>query len=184
MKHALSVVGILAVSALTACKPPPTDADMVRDTPEAQPTFASEPLPSPQTEGAEWAPSSRVEKRLIYGIPGEPALVALECADTSGTVQALRITRLSPADQNASALLAIIGNGHIGRIAVEAREMDGRVVWQGENAATDRAWEPLTGPRQMTLTVPGAGMVTLNPSEMPGELLETCRFDPEASSAP
>jgi hypothetical protein len=168
-------LALIALSALAACKPPPTDADMRRDMPEEEPTFASDPLPSPDTEGAMWAQSPQAEGRLIYGIPGEPALLAFECLDAQGELPALQITRLSPADEGAYALLALVGNGHIGRVAVDARTVGGRSVWQGEATAADILWEPLAGPRALGATVPGAGRVELNPSDLPGELIEECR---------
>lgn len=170
-------VALLVMVALAGCKPPPTDADMARALPEAQPTFASDPLPSPDIEGAVWAPSPSQERRIIYGIPGDPALIALDCVDETGALPMLQITRLAPADEGASALLALVGNGHIGRIAVEAREIGGRSVWQGETVAADLAWEPLSGPRQVTVTVPGAGMVTLNPGETAWGFVSACRDD-------
>jgi len=165
----------LTTLTLAACKPPPTDAGMDRERPQAALDFASEPLPSPETDGAGWAPSSRVEGRIIYGVPGEPALLALECLDNEARAPRIQITRLSPADEGASALLALVGNGHIGRLAVEAREVDGRSVWRGELLAADLAWEPLSGPRSLGVTVPGAGRVELNPNPLPGELVERCR---------
>ncbi|QUL38202.1 hypothetical protein [Erythrobacter sp. JK5] len=159
--------------ALAACKPPPTDADMARDMPEAEQTFASDPLPSPDTEGAVWAESAEAE-RIIYGVPGQPVLLALACIrDTSEPT--LRIARLSPADEGAGAMLALVGNGAIGRMEVDATEVSGRSIWQGALPATDARWEPLSGPRQVTVTVPGAGMVTLNPSALPSQFLADCR---------
>ncbi len=164
------IVGLLA---LAACKPPPTDADMGRDMPEAEATFASEPLPSPDTEGAVWAESADAE-RIIYGVPGQPALIALACL-RNGSEPTLRITRMSPADEGAGAMLALIGNGAIGRMEVDATEVSGRTIWQGEDPASDEDWEPLAGPRQLTATIPGAGMVTLNPSPLPMQLVSACR---------
>ncbi|MHA7819521.1 MAG: hypothetical protein ACX930_07760 [Erythrobacter sp.] len=166
---------LLPALTLAACKPPPTDADMARELPDEAPTFASDPLPSPDTEGAVWAPSAQGSDRLIYGIPGEAALLALECVDTQGALPSLRITRISPADEGAGALLALVGNGHIGRIAVDAREVGGRILWQGEAAAAETLWEPLAGARALGATVPGAGRVEINPSDLPGELIEDCR---------
>ncbi|MEM1195805.1 MAG: hypothetical protein AAGH57_06850 [Pseudomonadota bacterium] len=165
---ALSGVG------LASCKPPPTDAEMARRAPQPEPTYASDPLPSPDTTGAVWAVSGKDTQRLLYGVPGEPALMALACADQSDTPR-VQITRMSPADEGAGALLAFVGNGHIGRIEVDAVEVSGQSVWQGEIPASDPALEPLTGPRQFTATIPGAGMVTFNPSPAPMEWLERCR---------
>ena len=172
---ALGSVLLMAMLALASCKPPPTDAELRRDLPDAEPIFASSPLPSPETEGAMWAQSPQAEERLIYGIPGDPALLALECLDTEGGLAQLQISRLSPADEGAEALLALVGNGHIGRIAVDARDIGGQIMWRGEADAIDLAWEPLTGPRLVGATVPGAGRVELNPSDLPGELIDACR---------
>lgn len=158
----------------TACKPPPTDAGMSREAPQAATTYASEPLPSPDTEGAVWALSEEGANRLVYGVPGTPALLALTCLSESAPPR-LSITRMSPADEGAGALLALVGNGHIGRIAVDATEVKGRSVWQGEELAADTDFEPLAGPRSLTVTVPGAGMVTINESEVAMEFLENCR---------
>jgi hypothetical protein len=166
---------LVGCALLAACKPPPTDADILRAIPEAEPVFASEPLPSPDTEGALWAASASAEGRLVYGIPGQPALLALECVSQAGELPRLAITRLAPADEEAGALLAMVGNGHIGRIAVDATELGGRLFWRGEALAADAAWEPLGGPRELIATVPGAGTVELNPSPLPGVLIERCR---------
>lgn len=174
MRAALLVIA-LPIVGLAACKPPPTDADMARDLPETAPTFASEPQPSPETEGAIWAPSAQTGERIIYGVPGNPALLALECIEANSALPRLRITRLAPADEGAGALLALVGNGHIGRIPVDAREVGGQSVWQGEAEAAAILWEPLAGPRALGATVPGAGRIELNPSELPGELIENCR---------
>lgn len=165
-----------AIALLAACKPPPTDADMLRDMPEAAPTFASDPLPSPDTEGAVWALSTRSDKRIIYGVPGDPALLALACIESPepGAPQ-VEISRFASADEGAGALLALVGNGHIGRIAVDASEMGEDMFWQGSLDASDDAWAPLLGPRELTSTVPGAGMVTLNPSALPGLFIKACQ---------
>ena len=167
---------LISLLALAACKPPPTDADMLRKMPETTPTFASAPLPSPETQGALWALSSRSDKRIIYGVPGDPVLLSLECQDVDDAGKsAIIVTRFSPADKGAGALLAFIGNEHIGRIAVDATEMGEDTFWQGQLGALDDAWAPLAGPGELTSTVPGAGMVTLNPSPLPGLLIVACR---------
>ena len=165
---------LLTLVSLASCKPPPTDADMGREMLEAKPTRASDPLPSPDSEGAVWKVSAMDANSIIYGVPGSPALMALTCLNDSAPPR-VRITRLSPADEGAGALLAFVGNGHIGRIAVDAAEVQGKTIWQGDILAADEKLEPLAGPRQLTATIPGAGMVTLNPSSVPMRWLETCR---------
>ncbi len=182
----MRIIAAVTVLLLASCKPPPTDADMVRDMPQEAAIFASDPLASPDTEGAFWAVPSPDEARIIYGVSGQPPLAALTCVSPDDMIPALQITRLSPADEGAKALLAIVGNGHIGRIPVDSTDVRGRGVWHGGAPAADTAWEALSGPRQLTLTVPGAGIVTLNPSALPGELIEACRrgepFEPPIAS--
>ncbi|QIQ85548.1 hypothetical protein [Erythrobacter sp.] len=168
---ALLVAGALATG-LAACKPPPTDETLTREAPVAEPVFASAPLPSPEAEGAVWAKSAKAADRIVYGIPGEPALIALACDRAAGT---LTITRFAPADEGAEAMLALIGNGHVGRLPVDATEAGKLRVWQGTHDAASEEWEPLAGPRKLTATLPGAGMVELAPSPLPMELVETCR---------
>jgi hypothetical protein len=181
------LIGLCAAIPLAACNPPPTDADMGRDMPEVAPTFASDPLPSPETEGARWVATS--EMRIVYGIPGEPALMALECIDPGKDAAKMRITRISPADEGAGALMALIGNEAIGRIEVDATEIGGRFLWQGDVGARDERLDPFIGEEELTATVPGGGMVTINPDPRPTELLAVCRGTPiesdvEATSPP
>lgn len=164
---------LIAISALAGCKPPPGDAGMDRELPRDEPTFASAPLPSPDTQGAIWAPSAASDARIIYGVPEEPALLSLEC-NQDGAEPLVEITRMAPADEGAEALLALVGNGAIGRIEVDAREVGTRVFWRGAVSPADRNIEPLKGPRKLTATIPGAGMVDLNPSPLPGAFLEAC----------
>ncbi|MEP0393450.1 MAG: hypothetical protein ABJ205_12600 [Erythrobacter sp.] len=146
---------------------------MLRDMPEAATAFASAPLSSPETESAVWAMSTRVQGRILYGNPGNPALLLLDC-DTSNQ-PTIQITRTAAADEGAGALLALVGNGHIGRVKVDASEVGDQRFWVGDAPASDEVWEPLTGPRELIATVPGAGMVTLNPSALPGSMIASCR---------
>lgn len=171
----LATVAVLAALALTACKPPPTDEGSARAANLPAPTGPSEPLPSPLVEGAIWAMSG-TPGRLVYGIPGEPVLVALECLDAATPEARLRITRHAPADRGAGALLAVIGNGHIGRFEVDATQIGAARMWQGEAAALAQGWNAIGGLREATVTVPGAGLVRLNPSPLPGQLIEACRL--------
>lgn len=178
---------MLTALALPACKPPPTDAAVARAAILPAAAGPSDPLVSPDTTNAVWAQSGAGQDgpmRLVYGVPGQPVLVALECLDAASPKARLRITRHAPADTGAGALLALIGNGAIGRIAVDATEAGGRVLWQGESPAIDPVWEPLAGPREMTVTVPGAGLVRINPGEQPWALLTECRSVPPEIALP
>lgn len=172
---------VLAAGMLTAgCKPPPTDNEAARAATIVNLQAPSAPNPSPDTTGAVWSISARHDRRIIYGIPGQPVLLALECLAASDTDPArIRISRYAPADKGAGALLALIGNGAIGRIEVDATKQGQRQIWQGEAEASYGGWEALAGPREITATVPGAGLVRLNPSPLPMAFLDGCRNPPQ-----
>jgi hypothetical protein len=187
-RHTIYAASFLALFAgvLAGCKPPPTDSDTARAATIVNLQAPSAPQPSPDTTGAVWRVSEKQDRRIVYGRPGEPALLALECL-ASGTGDAsatIRIARYAPADRGAGALLALIGNGAIGRLEVDAARQGQRQFWQGEAAADHPGWEPLGGPREITATVPGAGLVRLNPSPLPMQFLADCRSVPSAPAEP
>ena len=169
-----ALTGLAAVGLLSGCKPPPTDAAVARVSLLAPAAGPSEPLPSPDTTLAVWSQTSK-PLRLVYGVPGQPVLLALECLAPDQPEARLRITRHAPADEGATALLALIGNGWIGRFPVDATTIDGRMLWQGEMPASTREWNALKPEREATVTVPGAGLVRLNASPLPMALVNVCR---------
>ena len=179
------IAGVTAAAALAlpACKPPPTDAAVARAANLPAPAGPSEPIASPDTEGAVWTVSGG-ETRLVYGIPGDPVLVALECIDAGKPEARLKITRHAAADAGAGALLALIGNRRIARIPVDATKGRGGLLWEGEMPAQSEDWDTLDGLREATVTVPGAGLVKLNPSPLPMQLVEACRGEPDAPALP
>lgn len=163
---------------LAGCKPPPTDSAVARVSLVAPTKGApSEPIPSPDTTGAVWARTGNA-LRLVYGIPGKPVLLALECLSPAAPEAKLRITRHVPADEGAAALLALIGNGWIGRFPVDATPVAGKSFWQGDVPANAREWSALKPEREASVTVPGAGLVRLNPSPLPMALITACRATP------
>lgn len=172
------MLAALSALALPACKPPPTDAAVARVSLLASASGPSEPLPSPDTADAIWAqtgPNTAVPLRLVYGEPGKPVLLAIECVAPASEPARIRITRHAPADTGAGALLALIGNGWIGRFPVDATTVGGRMLWQGEVPALAREWDALKPEREATVTVPGAGLVRLNPNPLPMALVSACR---------
>jgi hypothetical protein len=174
---------LAALALLGACKPPPTDAAVARVSLLAPTRGPSEPLPSPDVTGAVWA-STGNPLRLVYGVPGDPVLLALECREPGTPEALLRITRHAPADEGAAALLALIGNGWIGRFPVDATPIAGKSLWQGDVPASAREWSALKPEREASVTVPGAGLLRLNPSPLPMALVTTCRGQPAPPAAP
>ncbi len=172
------------VVGLTGCKPPPTDAAVARVALDSPAKGApSEPIPSPDTTGAVWAPTGK-PLRLVYGIPGKPVLLALECLKPGTPGAQLRITRHAHADEGAAALLALIGNGWIGRFPVDATPVAGKSLWQGDAPAGAREWDALKPEREASVTVPGAGLVRLNPNPLPMALITVCRGTPPEVKEP
>lgn len=170
--HRLSPVAALAL--LTACQPPAADRYEGRADPPDTARYASEPAPSPDAQDAIWAPSS-TPLRLLYGIPGQQPFAAIGC-EVSDKGARLRITRFARADEGAQALMAIIGNGHRERFAVDAVDNGRAFVWEGTMAPSSEKLDVLTGQRGVELTIPGAGTLALNASEAPRDLIESCRL--------
>ncbi len=164
---------LLPLALLAACNPPPAD-DYVARVGVAGREAPSAPIASPDTKGAVWAPSPANPRRLVYGKPGERVLFALECVDGS-TGPVLHYTRFATADAHAKAILALIGNGHVARLKIDAARSRNQWLWQGSEPALSPGLEGLTGGRQVEATVPGAGSLILNPSPLPGELILHCR---------
>lgn len=183
MRRTLVILGILFAS---ACKPPASDGYVERSRIGGERSGPSAPAPSPDSEGALWAPATK-PGRLIYGKPGERPLMALEC-ETSQGIPLVAYTRFAKADARAKAILALIGNGHVSRLKIDAVEQNGAWLWKGAVAASDPGLDVLTGTREVEATVPGAGSLILNPSSLPGALVESCRAMaapvPSAPAAP
>ena len=165
----------LLILPLAACQPPAVDDYLERVSLDDTQAFASPALDSPDVEDALWVPGDGVE-RLIYGVPGETPAMALACDRTDG-VSRIVFTRFAPADRQALAMMALIGNGHIERVPVDAIYNGRAWLWEGAMDAQSTDLEVLTGPREVELTIPGAGSLILHPSPLPRELVESCRQD-------
>ena len=164
---------LLPLSLLAACNPPAAE-DYVARVGLAERGAPSLPIASPDTTGANWAPSPANPQRLLYGKPGQRVMFALECS-TRLAGPALTYTRFAAADAHASAILALVGNGHVSRLRIDAVRDGARWRWRGSEPATSLNFESLTGARQVEATVPGAGSLILNSSALPGELITRCR---------
>lgn len=157
---------------VVACKPPATEEYSGRELPE-QREAPSEPLDSPDTSGAIWAPSEQ-DGRIIYGKPGERPLFALACLESEAG-NTIEFTRYARADAGAKAMLSLIGNRHVARYKIDAVERGEAWLWQGSISAEDPGLDALTGQGEVEATVPGAGSLILNPSRLPGMLVTRCR---------
>ncbi len=166
-------LALLPLAILAACKPPASDDYVERARIDEPAVGPSEPIDSPDTENAIWAPAQE-GARLLYGVPGEHPLFAIECV-SDGSEPMLGYTRFAQADAEAKAILALIGNGHVSRLKIDAAQVGDAWRWEGAVEVNDRRLDVLTGRREIEATVPGAGSLILNASALPGELVERCR---------
>lgn len=172
----------LSLALLAACKPPASDDYVTRTRIADERKGPSKPIPSPDAEGAIWAPGANAN-RILFGKPGAHPLMALACEDGS-----IAFTRFVAADPDAKAVLALIGNGHVQHLWVDATQ-NGKVwLWRGTLPADDPRLEVFTGSNSIEATVPGAGTIRLSASRLPGELIARCRpsqpVEPFASAGP
>ena len=169
----MRALALFPLAMLAGCNPPAADHYVAR-VGVSERDAPSPPIETPDTAGAIWAPSPRNSDRLIYGKPGQAPYFALECR-VEGGQPLLTFTRFARADARAKAVLALIGNGHVSRLKIDATRNGEVWLWQGREPAQSLNFESLTGGRQVEATVPGAGSLILNPSGLPGELVTRCR---------
>lgn len=175
-------LALAATAAVTACKPPASE-DYIQRTELADANRpAAKPLPSPVVTNAVWA-DGKTAGRILYGIPGEVPFLALVCETAPTGERQVRFIRFAAADPQAKALFALVGNGHVARIPVDATWNGRAWLWEGTLSADDQDLEVLTGKRAVTATLPGAGQLDLNPSPRPGQLIEACRTPSEQPKA-
>ncbi|MXO90809.1 hypothetical protein [Pontixanthobacter aquaemixtae] len=177
-----TIILVSSAIALSACKPAATDDYVDRAQRVEAGEFASAPIESPDTEGAVWVDSDRPD-RLIYGKPGATPLFALACETVEGQ-RMVHLTRFAIADPQATALIALVGNGHAAHLPIKAEWNERVWLWEGYYFAQSPALEVLTGPRRVEATLPGAGSVILNASQRPAELIEACRQSPADTAGP
>lgn len=177
-------LSVTAIILLAACRPPASDGYVERIALDEARKGPLVMLRSPDTQGAIWAESGGPQ-RIVFGHPGKPPLLAIECA---GGGALLKVTRYAPTDPGAKGMMALVGNGHVERLKVDALALGGNRgwLWQGRFEPADPRLDALTGGRQFELTIPGAGTLKLAPSPRPGELIERCRrlAAPATSAAP
>ena len=144
------------------------------------------PLEAPpqQPEGAVW--SLRGGGGVAFGLAGQPPLLEITCTHTADGTARLRFTRRARAEAGAQALLAVEGNGHVARVAVNVTRAGDPGEWQGEiNAAKETAGS-IKGGEKMIVTLPGGGALKLPPYPEAGKLLDACRASnrkPEAEAS-
>lgn len=125
-----------------------------------------------QPPGGAWV---AVPGGLAFGLPGQAPLLSLLCSrDTTGAAL-VRLIRVTRADEGAQALMALIGNGRIARLPVDATTAGEAGTWEGMVPAIDPRLDVFTGSREIEATLPGGGTLLLPASGEPSRLLAACR---------
>jgi hypothetical protein len=159
--------------ALAACRPPASDRYVQRIELGADIDRPRVEAVSPDVEGAIWAFSGGPE-RIVFGKPGKPPYLALACTG-AGKTRAVEVTRFAETDPHAKGMMALIGNGHVERLKIDAKWNGRGWLWQGRYRPNDTRLDALTGVRKLEMTIPGAGSLKLEGDARPGELIELCR---------
>ena len=133
----------------------------------------SEPVLSPDTEGAAWTVTANGQA-IDFGQVGRAPWLTLAC-DLREAPARVRIIRHVRARPGLKALFPVIGNGTISRFEVDAALHDGEWRWEGALPASDPLLDVFTGPRDLEATLPGGGMLTIEGSRIPGEFVDWCR---------
>lgn len=126
-----------------------------------------------QPAGAAWQAAS--PEQVSFGLPGQQPLLALACTHDGAGVAAIRILRATRAEEGAKALFALIGNGRISRLSLDARQPGEAGQWEGVVPAADPRLDVLRGSNSIEATLPGGGTLKLPASSEPGRLLAACR---------
>lgn len=178
-----SALLLLLSAAVAACTP--SESKTVSDEPtkdyparltmtKASATELNAPaIITPQPEGAVW--QTGAQGGLAFGVPGATPLVTFACANEPNGGATLNITRYAATDPGAQALFALIGNGRIARLPVDASAEGKGQIWRGAIPADDAQLDVLKGGNSIEATVPGGGSIKLTASGLPGQLLESCR---------
>lgn len=130
--------------------------------------------PSPNIIGAMWtiAPDG---KGIRFGLDADKPYLSLTCKLAKNTPPALAIVRHAQSEPGAKALFAVIGNGVVSRMNLDAELSAGGWQWGAVYPADAPQFDAFTGPRDIEATLPGAGMVQMAGSALPREFIEWCR---------
>lgn len=139
------------------------------------------PLPSEQApvqpQGGAWSTNGPA---VSFAVPGQPSLFTVTCSHDAAGAASLEIFRQTRAEEGAKAMLALIGNGRIARLPLDATLAGEAGLWRGTIPAADPRLDVLKGGNRIEATLPGGGTLLLPASREPGRVLEECRASDRA----
>ena len=134
---------------------------------------AVEPLTLPQDSVTLWQVDESGQA-IHFGPEGAHAWLSLACRLDTDPPE-MRIIRHARTRPGMKALFPVIGNGVRSRFLADATLDEGEWRWESAVAADDPMLDVFTGPRPITATMPGAGMIEIGGSRIPGEFVTWCR---------
>jgi len=147
----------------------------------ARMAMADAPLPEEtapvQPQGGTWSTNGPA---VSFAVPGQPSLFTVTCSHDAAGAASLEIFRQTRAEEGAKAMLALIGNGRIGRLPLDATLAGEAGQWRGTIPAADPRLDVLKGGNRIEATLPGGGTLLLPASREPGRVLEECRASDRA----
>lgn len=164
-----------AVLAVAACGQSQADEPVAAQRILLEATRAQTPAPSatPDVSNAVWEVLDGA-RSLRFGIPGAKPFLTIACELDANARSHLRISRLSPAEPGAKALLALIGGRANARLKADAVVTGDNWHWESMVAADEPMLDVFDGGR-VEATIPGAGSVELKASAEPARLVAWCR---------
>lgn len=163
---------LAATISLAACDRAPPPVQRV-DLAEAGPAMPRVMAESPDTSLARWRVADDGQA-LHFGNAGADPLLSIACKPGESPPQ-ISVIRHLTALPGQGALLPVIGNGMRSRFMVDATLADGEWRWEAQLPAADPSLDVFTGPRDLTATLPGGGMLEIAGSRLPGEFVTWCR---------
>lgn len=143
---------------------------------ESAASLAINPLPN--SLGARWHIAAD-GKAIELARPTDEPLLTLRCKIAANTAPQLTVIRHAGSEPGAKALFAVIGNGIISRIKLDATLAEKGWRWEGTYRADAAALDAFTGPRDIEATLPGAGTLRIDGSTLPREFIGWCRRNGE-----
>jgi hypothetical protein len=166
---------LISTIILAACgKQPQVERIAIGD---ADPAPALNPLPN--SLGARWHVSADGKGIELARPAGKPFLT-LHCTIAVGARPQLAVIRHARSEPGAKALFAVLGNGVVSRVKLDAKlARDEGWRWEGTYPADAPVLDVFTGQREIEATLPGAGMLKIGGSPLPREFIQWCRRNGE-----
>lgn len=134
--------------------------------------------PQPDSTGAKWAITAS-GRGIDFGKPGVAPLLSLRCGISKDRAPPqITVIRHARSEPGAKALFAVLGNGIVARLKLDAALADKEGWrWEGRYPASAPELDVFTGQRDIDATLPGGGELHIAGSGMPREFIEWCRWN-------